>query len=77
MFIHSHAEKANLLEKSASESLDSIMKQLVESNGSLHDAESKIASLKEKVGLLEMSIGSQRGDLENSQRSLNIAKEQI
>ncbi|XP_063935729.1 WEB family protein At3g02930, chloroplastic-like isoform X1 [Daucus carota subsp. sativus] len=71
-----HAEKANLLEKSASESLDSIMKQLEESNGSLHDAESEIASLKEKVGSLEISIGSQRGDLEISERSLNMAKEQ-
>lgn len=28
----------------------------MESNGSLHDAESEIVSLKEKVGLLEMSI---------------------
>ncbi|KAK1366336.1 WEB family protein, chloroplastic [Heracleum sosnowskyi] len=71
-----HAEKANHLEKSASESLDSIMKQLEESNDSLHDAESEIASLKEKVGLLEMSIGSQRADLEISERSLYMAKEQ-
>uniref|UniRef100_A0A162A876 Uncharacterized protein n=1 Tax=Daucus carota subsp. sativus TaxID=79200 RepID=A0A162A876_DAUCS len=68
--------ETNLLEKTASEPLDSIMKQLVESNGRLHDAEFEIVSLKEKVGLLEISIESQRGDLEISERSLNMANDQ-
>ena len=76
MFIHSYAQKQTCWKKNASEPLDSIMKQLVESNGRLHDAELEIVSLKEKVGLLEMSIESQRGDLEISERSLNMAKDQ-
>ncbi|XP_057463750.1 LOW QUALITY PROTEIN: WEB family protein At3g02930, chloroplastic-like [Actinidia eriantha] len=70
------AEEANRLERSASESLESVMKQLEGSNDLLHDAKSEIASLKEKVGLLEMSFGRQRGDLEESERLLDMAKEE-
>lgn len=70
------AEEAKRLERSASESLESIMKQLEGSNDSLHDAESEIASLKEKVGLLEISIGRQKGDLEDSERCLQMSKEE-
>ncbi|KAE8656134.1 WEB family protein [Hibiscus syriacus] len=69
-------EEAKKLERSASESLDSVMKQLESNNDALHDAESEIATLKEKVGLLEMAIGRQRGDLEESEHSINIAKEE-
>ncbi|KAI8007838.1 putative WEB family protein [Camellia lanceoleosa] len=71
------AEKANSLERSASESLESIMKQLEGSNDLLHDAESEIASLQEKMGLLEISVGRQRGDLEESERRLDMAKEEV
>lgn len=70
------AEEAKRLERSASESLESVMKQLEGSNDSLHDAESEIASLKEKVGLLEISIGRQKGDLEDSERCLQMSKEE-
>lgn len=70
------AEEAKRLERSASESLESIMKQLEGSNDSLHDAESEIASLKEKVGLLEISIGRQKVDLEDSERCLQMSKEE-
>ncbi|KAL2545621.1 WEB family protein [Forsythia ovata] len=70
------AEEAKKLERSASESLESVMKQLEGSNDSLHDAESVIASLKEKVGLLEISIGRQKGDLEESESNLELAKEE-
>ncbi|KAL2249154.1 UNVERIFIED_CONTAM: WEB family protein, chloroplastic [Sesamum indicum] len=70
------AEQAKRLERSASESLESIMKQLEGSNDSLHDAECEIALLKEKVGLLEISIGRQKGDLEESERRLELAKEE-
>ncbi|PSS04571.1 WEB family protein [Actinidia chinensis var. chinensis] len=70
------AEEANRLERSASESLESVMKQLEGSNDLLHDAKSEIASLKEKVGLLEMSFGRQRGDLEESERLCDMAKEE-
>ncbi|XVF42883.1 hypothetical protein PTKIN_Ptkin01aG0401400 [Pterospermum kingtungense] len=69
-------EEAKKLERSASESLDSVMKQLERNNNSLHDAESEIAALKEKVGLLEMTIGRQRGDLDESERRVNMAKEE-
>ncbi|XP_061354425.1 WEB family protein At3g02930, chloroplastic-like [Gastrolobium bilobum] len=69
-------EEANKLERSASVSLESVMKQLEENNDLLHDAESEVSSLKEKVGLLEMTIGRQRGDLESSEHRLLVAKEE-
>ncbi|XVF56590.1 hypothetical protein PTKIN_Ptkin06aG0133300 [Pterospermum kingtungense] len=68
--------EAKKLERSASESLDSVVKQLEKNNDSLHDAESEIAGLKEKVGLLEMTIGRQRCDLEESEHRINMAKEE-
>ncbi|KAG5070356.1 hypothetical protein GLYMA_01G233600v4 [Glycine max] len=69
-------EEANKLERSASMSLESLMKQLEGNKDLLHEAESEISSLKEKVGLLEMTIGRQRGDLEDSERCLDVAKEE-
>ncbi|KAB1205313.1 hypothetical protein CJ030_MR7G012051 [Morella rubra] len=69
-------EEANKLERSASESLNSVMKKLEGNNHLLHDAESEIASLTEKVGLLEISIGRQREDLEESEHRLSMAKEE-
>ncbi|XP_027360988.1 WEB family protein At5g16730, chloroplastic-like isoform X2 [Abrus precatorius] len=69
-------EEANKLERSASISLESAMKQLEGRNDLLHDAETEISSLKEKVGLLEMTIGRQREDLEDSERCLLVAKEE-
>lgn len=70
------AKEAKRMERSASESLESVMKQLEGSNDLLHDAKSEIASLKEKAGLLEISSGRQRGDLEESKRLLVIAKDE-
>ncbi|KAL6127376.1 hypothetical protein ACLB2K_075417 [Fragaria x ananassa] len=69
-------EEANKAEKSASESLDSVMKQLEGNHDLLHDAESEIAALKEKVSLLEMTIVRHRGDLEESERCLGMTKEE-
>ncbi|KAI4322015.1 hypothetical protein L6164_021741 [Bauhinia variegata] len=69
-------EEANKLERSASESLESVMKQVKENNDLLHGAESEIATLKEKVGLLEMTIGRKRGDLEDSEQRLLMAEEE-
>lgn len=69
-------EEATRLEKSATESLESVMQQLKGNNGLLHDAESKITALKEKVGLLEISIGRQKGDFEESERRLEVAKQE-
>ena len=69
-------EEANKLERSASESLESVMKQLEGNNDLLHEAESEVATLKEKVELLEMTIGRQRADVEDSQCQLCKAKEE-
>ncbi|XP_073130226.1 WEB family protein At3g02930, chloroplastic [Henckelia pumila] len=70
------ADQAKRLERSASDSLESVIKQLEGSNNSLHNAESDIASLKEKVGLLEISIVRQKGDLEESRHLTELAKEE-
>ncbi|XP_059304340.1 WEB family protein At3g02930, chloroplastic-like [Lycium ferocissimum] len=71
--LEAQSKEARHLERSASESLESVMKQLEGSHDLLHNAESEIASLKEKVGLLEMSTGRQKGDLEESERRAQIA----
>ncbi|XP_045820021.1 WEB family protein At3g02930, chloroplastic-like [Trifolium pratense] len=70
------AEESNRLERSASESLESVMKQLEETNDLLHDSESVVSSLKEKVGLLEMTIGRQKTDVEDSERCLLTVQEE-
>ncbi|KAJ6291193.1 hypothetical protein OIU76_023285 [Salix suchowensis] len=70
------AAEANKLERSASESLGSFMKQLEANNDLLRDAETEMAALKEKVGLLEMTIRRQKGDLEESEHSLGMVKEE-
>ncbi|XP_073031359.1 WEB family protein At3g02930, chloroplastic-like [Primulina eburnea] len=70
------ADQAKRLERSASESLESVIKQLEGSNNSLHNAESEISSLKEKVVLLETSIVRQKGDLEESRHLVELAKEE-
>ncbi|KAE9593466.1 hypothetical protein Lal_00028790 [Lupinus albus] len=69
-------KEANKLERSASESLKSVMKQLEASNDLLHDADSEIAALKEKMGFLEMTIGRHRADIEESERQILMAKEE-
>ncbi|XP_047961480.1 WEB family protein At3g02930, chloroplastic-like [Salvia hispanica] len=74
--LSSQAEQAKRLERSASESLESVIKQLEGSNDSLHDAESQIGSLKEKVVMLEISIDRQKRDLEESDILLELAKEE-
>ncbi|KAK4362780.1 hypothetical protein RND71_018021 [Anisodus tanguticus] len=71
--LEAQSKEARHLERSASESLESVIKQLEGSNDLLHDAESEIASLKEKVGLLEMSTTRQKGDIEESERRAQIA----
>ncbi|CAA0817148.1 WEB family protein - chloroplastic [Striga hermonthica] len=50
------------------------MKQLEGSNDSLHEAEAEIAALKEKIGLLEISIRSQKKDLEEVGHCFEEAK---
>ncbi|KAL8049233.1 hypothetical protein ABFX02_06G008400 [Erythranthe guttata] len=74
--LKSQAEEANRLEKSASESLESVMQQLGKSKELLRDAEFEILSLKENVSLLEISNGKQKRDLEESVRCFELAKEE-
>ncbi|GER48763.1 hypothetical protein STAS_25950 [Striga asiatica] len=75
--LSSHAEQSKRLERSASESLESVMKQLEGSNDSLHEAEAEIAALKEKIGLLEISMRSQKKDLEEVGRCFDEAKGEV
>ncbi|KAG8479677.1 hypothetical protein CXB51_029381 [Gossypium anomalum] len=69
-------EEAKKLERFTLESLDSVMKQLESKNNSLQDAESEIVALKEKMRLLEMTIGTQRRDLEESEHQIIMAKKE-
>ncbi|GAV70057.1 DUF827 domain-containing protein [Cephalotus follicularis] len=75
--LEKQVEEAKRLERSASESLESVMKQLEGNNDLLHNAESDIDALTEKVGLLEMTIKRQKGELEESENCLDKAKEEI
>ncbi|KAG2335224.1 hypothetical protein Bca52824_006404 [Brassica carinata] len=68
--LESQVEEAKNLERSASLSLDSVMKQLEGSNDKLHDAESEITDLKEKIVTLETTVARQKEDLEESGRRL-------
>ncbi|MED6218059.1 hypothetical protein PIB30_023439 [Stylosanthes scabra] len=75
--LETRVEEANRLERSASASLESMTEQLEGNNDLLRDAESEIASIKEKVALLEMNIERQKEDLEDSEERLLAAKEEI
>ncbi|XP_009791829.1 WEB family protein At3g02930, chloroplastic-like isoform X2 [Nicotiana sylvestris] len=70
------ADEAHHLERSASVTLESVMKQLEASKDSLNDAESEIACLKENLGIAEMSMARQKGDLEESEHRAQMAKEE-
>ncbi|KAK6936517.1 WEB family [Dillenia turbinata] len=74
--LEKQVEEANRLERSASESLESVMRQMEGNNDLLHDAESEIASLKENIGLLEISSGRQKVDLDESDRRAETAKKE-
>ncbi|KAK4752674.1 hypothetical protein SAY87_021472 [Trapa incisa] len=68
--------EANKLERSASESLDSMMNKLEQENDLLQDAESEISALKKKVDLLEMTIRNQKDDLMESEHQLGFVMEE-
>lgn len=74
--LDAQAEEARHLERSASATLESVMKQLEEGNNLVHDAASEIAYLKEKVRILEMSMVRQKDDLEESEYRAQMAKEE-
>ncbi|KAK8532199.1 hypothetical protein V6N13_131534 [Hibiscus sabdariffa] len=67
---------AKKLDISASDSFDSVMKQLESNNNSLLDAKSEITALKENVGLLEVTISKQIGDLVESEQCINTAQQE-
>ncbi|KAG6438397.1 hypothetical protein SASPL_103339 [Salvia splendens] len=72
----SQADQARESEKLASESLGTAVKKLEENNELLHEAKSETKVLKEKLGLLEFSSDRQKGDLEETERSLQRAIEE-
>ncbi|XP_055832494.1 WEB family protein At3g02930, chloroplastic-like [Solanum dulcamara] len=74
--LDAQAEEALHLERSTSATLESVMKQLEASNDLVHDAESEIAYLKEKVRILEMSMARQKGDLEESEHHAQMSREE-
>nr|GEX78505.1 hypothetical protein [Tanacetum cinerariifolium] len=63
-------------ERIASSSRDSVVKELEISNGLLKKTKYELLSLKEKVGLLEMSNVRQRIDLEESEHALKKINEE-
>ncbi|KAJ4908276.1 hypothetical protein Rs2_11934 [Raphanus sativus] len=65
-------KEANDLERSASLSLESVMKQLEGSNDKLHDAESELTDLKDQILTLETTIARQK---EESEKLSKIEKE--
>ncbi|KAL0735722.1 hypothetical protein Bca4012_011932 [Brassica carinata] len=70
-------KEANKLERSASLSLDSVMKQLEGSNDKLHETESEITHLKEKIMTLETTVAKQKQDLEESEQRLSSAEAEL
>ncbi|EPS58341.1 hypothetical protein M569_16473, partial [Genlisea aurea] len=71
------SENAKNLERSASLSLESVMKQLERSNDSLHASEVEVAALREKVGLLEIASRRQKSDLDESEHRVKLAKQEV
>ncbi|XP_077234971.1 WEB family protein At3g02930, chloroplastic-like [Tasmannia lanceolata] len=69
-------EEATQSERSASESLVSVMKQLEGSNILLQSSESEIGSLRGRVESLEISLRTHKGLLEESERHLEAAKQE-
>ncbi|PIA39949.1 hypothetical protein AQUCO_02600412v1 [Aquilegia coerulea] len=72
--LETRVHEANQLERSASESLATFMEQLEGKSGLLQESEAEVASLRAKVESLEMSVGRQRKDLEESEEHLNKTK---
>ncbi|KAK4793841.1 hypothetical protein SAY86_011835 [Trapa natans] len=68
--------EANKLERSASESLNSMMNKLEENNDLLQDAKSEISSLQGKVDNLEMTIRKQKDDLMEFEHQLGFVTEE-
>ncbi|GAB2221785.1 hypothetical protein Drorol1_Dr00012973 [Drosera rotundifolia] len=74
--LEEQVEEANSAKRTSAESLGTVTKQLEGNRRLLHEAESEIASLKEKLALVEMSFGRQKGDLDESERRLKKTTEE-
>lgn len=72
--LEQNVKDAKELERSAFESLESVKKQLEGSSDLLHNAEAEVHALREKVGLLEMTIRRQNEDLQESECQIEMAK---
>ncbi|KAK4767733.1 hypothetical protein SAY87_002874 [Trapa incisa] len=68
--------EANKLERSASESLHSMMEKMEQNNDSLQRAESEVVELKEKIGALEITIGKQKNGIRESELQLSVVSEE-
>ncbi|XP_073012411.1 uncharacterized protein [Typha latifolia] len=67
-------KESNQSKESSLKSLAHVMQQLEESNALLQDAESEIATLKGKVGSLEIEVARYKGDFEESNRHFDLAQ---
>ncbi|KAF2576796.1 hypothetical protein F2Q68_00000567, partial [Brassica cretica] len=74
--VESQLQEANNLERCASLSLESVMKQLEGSNDKLHETESEITNLKDQIMTLETTITRQKEDLEESEEELSKTKKE-
>ncbi|KAJ0989945.1 hypothetical protein J5N97_008301 [Dioscorea zingiberensis] len=74
--LESRVDEATQSEKSSLDSLASARKQLEETNASLQDAESEIATLKGKLESLEIEVARYKQDLEESNQFLDAAKQE-
>ncbi|KAK6155410.1 hypothetical protein DH2020_009658 [Rehmannia glutinosa] len=70
------SEELKKSEKSKSESLELVMKQLEKNHGLLHDAKSQIPILKKNVDSMEISSKRLKEDLAESERRVEQAKEE-
>ncbi|KAG2273769.1 hypothetical protein Bca52824_056324 [Brassica carinata] len=73
----SKAEELEEQLKEANELERSVMKQLEGSNDKLHETESEITHLKEKIMTLETTVAKQKQDLEESEQRLSSAEAEL
>ncbi|KAF6138626.1 hypothetical protein GIB67_032520 [Kingdonia uniflora] len=74
--LEAQVDEANQLERSASDSLASLMEKLEEKSCLLQEAESEVGSLKVKLRTLEISFERQTRDLEELETCFEMAKQE-
>ncbi|KAL0672858.1 hypothetical protein Bca4012_000839 [Brassica carinata] len=75
--VESQLQEAKNLERCASLSLESVMKQLEGSNDKLHETESELINLKEKIMTLETTVARQKEDLKESEEQLSKTEKEL